>query len=549
LADKPKFNIRGTSRWGRVQLFQAPYDLVNDSGLVLKPRALAVFLSLLRVANATARRTHEARAITVKMTMGSICLNTGLGRTQATQGIKEAIEHGYLSKEKTTKKYKEYGSNEYQICHHEVPLLTERGRSLYFSNLIQYMTIPADFVRQRAAWALCNLSGSEIALYFGLLWLSSVNRTNEFVVDDRLQQICRLSRRTFQKTLESPRLSYLFSIQGQSGELGRLGNALPGGKPLNVALLDPCTGEKTHPMTNDPHDAANYVVLDDHGIGRRLNFNAYTPDQIEALLISCNLNYRQKGDDFVMNCVFHPENDPSLSVHNRHMGFHCFGCGAHGNIKKLVGHVLGLNGQQTIMHIAKVTGIPPERLQFREFKSKAEAVYAYHDEQGRIVKEKLRFSGKTFQWRVYIYRERPLLYNAHLLQFALTVVVVEGEKDADAITNLHLRDEWGTEIIGTTSGSATSWTDGHVKALRDKRVIVLPDHDAAGQDYANQVLTSCIKNDIEWRLISFGQDDLKGMSGYDVSDFLDKNTPEQLVEKIGPDWFHDVKPEPEYIEA
>jgi 5S rRNA maturation endonuclease (ribonuclease M5) len=151
-----------------------------------------------------------------------------------------------------------------------------------------------------------------------------------------------------------------------------------------------------------------------------------------------------------------------------------------------------------------------------------------HDEEGRVVKEKLRFADKKFQWRTYVKRSKPLLYNAHLVQFARTVAVVEGEKDADTVASLHLKDEWGHEIVGTTSGSATSWKDGHANALRDKRAIILPDSDEPGQKYADAIAESLIKRNIEFRMVSFAPDGVN-----DVSDYLETHIADDLVAKIG----------------
>ena len=129
------------------------------------------------------------------------------------------------------------------------------------------------------------------------------------------------------------------------------------------------------------------------------------------------------------------------------------------------------------------------------------------------------------------------------MRFARTVAVVEGEKDADTITSLHLIDQWGHEIVGTTTGTATSWKDGHANALREKRTIILQDSDQPGQQYADAIAESLIKRGIEFRRISFAPEAVS-----DVSAYLETRTADDLVAKIGADWFY-TKAEPEYIEA
>ena len=109
MKDKLRSDPRGTGRWGRVQTFQAPFDLVDDTGLVLKPRALSVLLTLLRFANIRACKTNEAREITVKINMRSIGVHAGLGRTQVWNGLDEDIDKGFIAKQKTLKKYRKFG--------------------------------------------------------------------------------------------------------------------------------------------------------------------------------------------------------------------------------------------------------------------------------------------------------------------------------------------------------------------------------------------------------------------------------------------------------
>ena len=79
------------------------------------------------------------------------------------------------------------------------------------------------------------------------------------------------------------------------------------------------------------------------------------------------------------------------------------------------------------------------------------------------------------------------------MKLAQTVCITEGEKDADRITNLGLRDVNGSEIVATTSGGADSWVDSLAQTVQHKRVIVMPGADEAGQKYAKQVVESLKK--------------------------------------------------------
>ena len=41
------------------------------------------------------------------------------------------------------------------------------------------------------------------------------------------------------------------------------------------------------------------------------------------------------------NCPFHPDNEPSLKIYDDH--YHCFGCGAHGDVTNFVARLFGLS--------------------------------------------------------------------------------------------------------------------------------------------------------------------------------------------------------------
>jgi 5S rRNA maturation endonuclease (ribonuclease M5) len=123
-----------------------------------------------------------------------------------------------------------------------------------------------------------------------------------------------------------------------------------------------------------------------------------------------------------------------------------------------------------------------------------------------------------------------MLFNLVQLECADTVIICEGEQDANTVTDLHLRGRYG-EAAGTTSGSASSWRPELAKHLSGRRVIILPDDDEAGKAYADSVEESLKAQNIEYRRVSF-----EGTGCKDVSEFVAKRTTEELVRLIGVDW-------------
>lgn len=103
-----------------------------------------------------------------------------------------------------------------------------------------------------------------------------------------------------------------------------------------------------------------------------------------------------------------------------------------------------------------------------------------------------------------------MLFNRPALEFADTLFVTEGEKDAVTVTNLGLLGK-GSVIVGTTSGGADSWDPALAKDLSSsQRVVILPDDDEAGKRYADAIEASLKAEKVEYRKVSFSFERLRG---------------------------------------
>lgn len=72
----------------------------------------------------------------------------------------------------------------------------------------------------------------------------------------------------------------------------------------------------------------------------------------------------QRGDKHVALCPFHSETKPSFTVFDEN--YHCFGCGAHGDVVTFVRELYGLSFREALEHL----GIENERLSKREYQKK-----------------------------------------------------------------------------------------------------------------------------------------------------------------------------------
>jgi len=179
-------------------------------------------------------------------------------------------------------------------------------------------------------------------------------------------------------------------------------------------------------------------------------------------------------------------------------------------------------------------------------------VYTYEDEMEEIVFQVVRQGGrkdKIVQRRPdrdhpdrWIYDTngcRNVLYRLPEILESSTVIVVEGEKDADALTKLGLKDSIGDLIAVTTCrNGAGSWLPEHSEVLKQKRIILCGDTDERGVEHMLQVKKS---------LEAAGIRDLVSIclpaEFKDVSHFLESQRPKRLVDLVGQDWLELIEDE------
>jgi len=153
------------------------------------------------------------------------------------------------------------------------------------------------------------------------------------------------------------------------------------------------------------------------------------------------------------------------------------------------------------------------------------STYDYHDENGTLLFQKLRYVNqwgkKTFRQRrpdgrgewVWGLGDTPkVLYNLPAVKQAIRegqkVYVVEGEKDADAMIAL------GRVATTMPGGAGTNkWLDIHTEALAGGKVEVIADNDEVGIFHAWQVVDSLVKADCSVRA-------WRTPEGKDIADFL-----------------------------
>lgn len=129
-------------------------------------------------------------------------------------------------------------------------------------------------------------------------------------------------------------------------------------------------------------------------------------------IVSDSVVLKKTGKNFVGLCPFHSEKTPSFTVSNEKQIYHCFGCGAGGNVFSFLMKQEGYSFPETVRWLAKRYGVeipserltPDERRRIREreylFDVNRQALEYYHrtltvGEVGRPARNYLRDRGIT----------------------------------------------------------------------------------------------------------------------------------------------------------
>lgn len=534
------------TRWGSIRVFQVPCAIFRSEPLfpnstslkagpllTLGPSPLTILLVIYEIAKGLQGKHSEPLAsVTIKQKL--LMERSGLSKNVITSAARELEKKGFIKStgERQRKKYGEFAGNKYILYDPSTgdPFKTRPGFKLLFANHAAYFNIPVCIVREITAdWSIAKLSGSALAVYVALSWFANKKGSNTIEVKPSdLKALCNLTRPTYKKAVD---------------DLETRGLILTDSAEKTFTLCDPHTGEPVHEFNgNQEDDPARYFQTAETG-GKKVNLNSGDPAQNEAWIRSCLPPgaevIDQKNGDIQICCPFHDDPTPSCSVSPKKRCFYCFGCEEKGTLTQLVMKLRGISKAEAIQHRAKVAGLEVE---YHDPDSKAEAIYSYQDSQRKLIKQVLRYPDKRFKQRRYtpsgwVWNTRgvkPLLYRLPELEFANTVVITEGEKDADRVTSLKLLDSMHSEIVATTSGGSDTWSDKLAERLRGKRVIVMPDSDDAGLKYKEEVVVSLEEREIQYCVVTF--DGFK-----DVSEYLDAgHTGTELERRIADEWTNSV---------
>ena len=152
-----------------------------------------------------------------------------------------------------------------------------------------------------------------------------------------------------------------------------------------------------------------------------------------------------------------------------------------------------------------------------KLKPKMVKAYSYRGADNKLVFQVCRFEPKDFRqrrpgnpgWIWNLKGIEPILYRLPEILKADEIIIVEGEKDADNLSEIGF-------TATTAPGGAGKWKPQYNEALKGKHVILISDNDNQGREHMTRVAQSLNGNVKSLKWI-----DLPGLpSKGDISDFI-----------------------------
>jgi len=241
-------------------------------------------------------------------------------------------------------------------------------------------------------------------------------------------------------------------------------------------------------------------------------------------------------------CPFHDDSTPSLAINLTNGSvWHCPACAFGGRLVDFEVKVAQNKGDTISTKEAhrRIRGVLVSTGAIDSTLGPPEAVYPYHDVDGNVLFEVLRFEGKKFKQRRrdpdkpghYIWNItgiQRILYGLPKVKAATTVIICEGERDCD---NLRLLLAGEDSIAVTTCPmGAARWQTSYSQALKGKRIVIFPDQDYAGKRHGRNVEGALKGIASEVRVRNFP-------TGFkDMTDYLGEHDLGDLALLVGGDW-------------
>ncbi len=249
---------------------------------------------------------------------------------------------------------------------------------------------------------------------------------------------------------------------------------------------------------------------------------------------------KSSGSNYTALCPFHDDHNPSFSFDAETGLWQCFACGEKGNAWQFADRMNDEEWKRKITRARKkeqsravenwkkdAIKQAPRTIEQAPKKVVKETVYLYHDKQGNLAYEKIRydFEDKTKSFKIdWKAQERKLLlYNLACLQYiepsdVSEIWFCEGEKCRDALIEA-TESRSDILVFGYSVSPDKEIENSDIKDyLLGKKVVVFIDNDETGERKASQIISYAKKYASQIDVIRFSDRE----KSYDVADYLDE---------------------------
>jgi AAA domain/CHC2 zinc finger len=265
-------------------------------------------------------------------------------------------------------------------------------------------------------------------------------------------------------------------------------------------------------------------------------------------------------------CPFHEDRSASMTVFiSGNGGYNCHGCGAHGNVFQFVAEIESLTVREAEGKVSELTGA---KLSYSGSDlGPPVALYDYYNANERLVFQKRKYQpqGRKKEFRQFQWSDEEnrwvsnlagverILYHLPQAITANVLIVTEGEKDANRITETHLyRDHGERRVVATCTtdgawapGQTPKWLPAYNAYFAGKMAVILADNDQSGEAYATHIAAAVFPYAFQVKVVR-----LPGLPEHgDVSDWLDAgHTRAELEAEIyrAPAWQPSAEPQHAY---
>jgi len=322
-----------------------------------------------------------------------------------------------------------------------------------------------------------EIKGSPLTLYLYILYLSQERtKASIYITNEELQRITGMSKNTILNARAVLEEAGFISFSKGSGG-------------YTYILLNP--------------ETAKVLVNSLRGEYPPLDFNSLQPDQLRSYYLHHAKGEVNEGDSGIMvRCPFHDDRSPSMSINlDNGSVWHCHPCGISGRLIEFETRMAQAKRETITTSEAhkRVRAVLVSVGAIDATLGLPEAKYEYHNGNGAVVFEVLRYKGKKFRQRQpdtdkpghYVWKvnsAQKVLYGLPAVLEAELVIICEGEKDVNNLRLLNLNDAKERPVAVTTCpGGASKWRASYSQALKGKRVVIFPDQDFAGRRHAAAV--------------------------------------------------------------